>query len=160
MKFLYPVLQTVFQKYYKRKKNSFFFGKIYLRIFGLDSKPQKKKTFLYSWNWRGDRVKRLEIYLKVEKNELYYCLLSYCCCSQFVGLQKKLRRCHAPIQDYRKPNDFRAELKFAFSSILSEQLKCSWDSLSYTQKRRGIWPQAQSLSIVLLVFVCQIQNSR
>lgn len=72
-------------------------------------------------------------------------LLSYCCCSQFIGLQKKLRRCHTPIQDYRKPNDFRAELKFAFSSILSEQLKCPWDSLSYTQKRRGIWPQAQSL---------------
>lgn len=160
MKFLYPVLQMVFQKYYKGKKNSFFFGKIYLRRLWPRFQGTEKKLFYIleieevTW-WKDWRFT-----WKLEKNELYYCLLSYCCCSQFIGLQKKLRRCHAPIQDYRKPNDFRAELKFAFSSILSEQLKCSWDSLSYTQKRRGIWPQAQSLVIVLLVFVCQIQNSR
>ena len=56
----------VFQKYYKGKKNSFFLVKSIYAAFGLDSKGQKK-TLLYSWNWRGDMVKRLEIYLKTRE---------------------------------------------------------------------------------------------
>lgn len=157
MKFLYPVLQTVFQKYYKGKKNSFFLVKSIYASLASTPSDRKKNIFIFLKlkRWHGKTDWRFT--WKLEKNELYYSLLSYCCCSQFVGLQKKLRRCHTPIRDYRKPNDFRAELKFAFSSILSEQLKCSWDSLSYTQKRRGIWPQAQSLFIVLLVFVVKFK---
>ena len=47
VKFLYPVLQTVFQKYYKGKKNSFFLVKSIYADFGLDSKGQKKNSFIF-----------------------------------------------------------------------------------------------------------------